>query len=252
MQFFELNDKTVLITGAASGLGEHFSSLFSKAGARVVASARKLSQLKKLESTVSRIVPLEMNIASKESVSQAFAILEEAGEKIDILVHCAGVIDYTPLFESNVSDDFERIIQTNLLGTWYITQAVAMHMKKYATNGSIIYIGSVSGDARPAKSGSGYCISKSAVMHLTKTLVGELSPHNIRINAISTWMIPTPMTDATIKSEGDKIVAMTPLGLAKLDDIDGAVLFLASNKASRYATGSCVTVDGGVSWGGIT
>lgn len=71
------------------------------------------------------------------------------------------------------------------MGVWYVTKAVANHMKNHAIHGSIINIGSVNGDAVPAKSGAAYCISKAAVIHLTKTLVGELSPHRIRINCIS-------------------------------------------------------------------
>ncbi len=108
----------------------------------------------------------------------------------------------------------------------------------------------MSGDSVPAQGGAAYCSSKASVHNLTKTLVGELSSYKIRINTLSTWMIPTPMTQGFLESDGPKIKAMTPLGLAQISDLDAAILFLVSNKASRYMTGSCLTIDGGVSWGG--
>lgn len=249
MDLLNITGKTVLITGASSGIGQHFVNLFLSAGARVILSSRKITQLDLVNGYENKMLFLDMDVSIKTSVLQAFIKLEEAGEKIDIAVHCAGICNYTPIFKTDESDDFDKLIQTNLQGTWYVNRAVAKHMKQHQIAGSIINMGSVSGDAIPANGGAGYCVSKAAIMHLTKSLVGELSPYKIRINTISTWMIPTPMTLESIEKNNDKIVAITPLGLAKLDDLDGVVMFLASNKASRYVTGSCITVDGGVSWG---
>lgn len=142
---------------------------------------------------------------------------------------------------------FEETQQVNVLGVWHVTKAVVNHMKQYAIEGSVINLGSVSGDAMPAFNGTGYCSSKAGIHQMTRTLVGELSPYNIRINTLSTWMIPTPMTKAFLQDNQAKVEAMTPLGLGHIKDLDAAVLFLSSNKASRYMTGSCLTIDGGIS-----
>jgi NAD(P)-dependent dehydrogenase (short-subunit alcohol dehydrogenase family) len=252
MHLFDLKNKTVLITGAASGLGEHFAYLCLSAGAKVIVTARKLKQLDSFKASKNKdVFLLEMDVSLKNSVTDGLEQLEKHHKKIDILIHCAGIAKYTPIFEQDQNNDFEQIIQTNLMGTWYVIKAIAEHMKTYHISGSIIHIGSVNGDATPAFGGAGYNVSRSATMHLTKSLVGELSPHNIRINTISTWMVPTPMTREFLDKNENQVNTMTPLGLAQLDDLDGAILYLASNKASRYVTGSCITVDGGISWGGV-
>lgn len=89
----------------------------------------------------------------------------------------------TSVFEPNEQGDFERVIQTNVMGVWYVTKAVVNHMKHHNIEGSIITIGSVNGDALPALGGSSYNASKAAVMHMTKGLVGELSPHNLFLSS---------------------------------------------------------------------
>ena len=120
-----------------------------------------------------------------------------------------------------------------------------MREKKLA--GSIITIGSINGGDVPCKEGAAYAASKAAVMHLTKTLVGELSPHRIRINCIVPGFFKTPMTEGYIEAVEPQI----PLGsAASVEDMEGLVLYLASNRASRYITGACLTIDGGHSWGG--
>lgn len=133
------------------------------------------------------------------------------------------------------------------MGVWYVTKAVANHMKNHGIHGSIINIGSVNGDAIPAKSGAAYSVSKSAVIHLTKTLIGELSPHKIRINCVSPGWIRTPMNGPDL----EQIISLIPYGdIAEPSDLDGLILYLASNNASKYVTGACLTIDGGMSWGG--
>ncbi|NQY43920.1 MAG: SDR family oxidoreductase, partial [Legionellales bacterium] len=92
-----------------------------------------------------------------------------------------------------------------------------------------------------------YSVSKAAVIHLTKTLVGELSPYKIRINCISPGWFKTPMNNADV----NKIISHIPYGdIADPCDMDALILYLSSNDASKYVTGACFTIDGGISWGG--
>lgn len=185
MRFFDLTHKTAFITGASSGLGEQFARVLSSAGARVILSARRLDKLTSLSREIKNARPLEMNVASKESVQKAFEVLEHSGEKIDICINNAGIAETTSLFERDDQNTFENILQTNVMGVWYTTKAAATHMKNQGIHGSIINIGSVNGKDVPAAEGSAYAISKAAIIHLTKTLVGELAPLKIRINCIS-------------------------------------------------------------------
>ncbi len=247
MYDFNLTGKTALITGASSGLGEQFARCLSSAGARVILAARRVEKLNALAAELGNAKAIQISVSDKKSVASCFTVLEKAGEKIDICVNNAGVAVLTPIFEEDDKGDFESTIQTNLMGVWYVTKAVANHMKNHGIHGSIINIGSVNGDAIPAKSGAAYCISKAAVIHLTKTLVGELSPHRMRINCISPGWFRTPMNGPDI----EQIIPLIPYGdIAEPSDLDGLILYLASNNASKYVTGASFTIDGGMSWGG--
>lgn len=251
MNPFDLTGKTALITGASAGLGEGFVRALSSAGARVILTARRHDKLEILAKELKNAMAIEMDVSSKASVRKAFHQLEQIGEKIDICVNNAGIALLTSVFEPDDQEDFESTIQTNLMGVWYVTKAIANHMKNHGIHGSIINIGSVNGDAFPAEGGHAYNASKAAVMQMTKGLVGELSPHNIRINSISPGFFITEMTKETLKSMADSLLNKIPMEfLAEPGDMAGTILYLASNKASRYVTGSCLTIDGGISWSG--
>ena len=244
---YDFSNKTALVTGASSGLGEQFVRCLNKAGARVILAARRLDRLMEIAASLDNTVVVRMDVADQDSVKCTFKTLEEAGEKIDICINNAGIAALTPIFEEDPKQDFEAIIQTNVMGVWYVSKAVAQHMRKQHIHGAIINIGSINGDGVPAQGGSAYSVSKAAVMHLTKTLVGELSPYSIRVNCIAPGWFRTPMNGPDV----DKITPHIPHGnIAEPNNLDGLILYLASDKASSYVTGACFTIDGGMSWGG--
>ena len=248
-KIFDLHGKTAIITGASSGLGVQFARCLSSAGARVILAARSLDKLEALSNEIDNTRAIKMDIANKKSVQECFAELEKLGEKINICINNAGIFKDTPIFSEDPDCDFESVMQTNVMGTWYVTKAVANHMKNNNIHGSIINIGSVNGDSYLKPERSGYAISKAAIMHMTKALVRELSP-NIRINCISPGPFHTPATRYKISNPELKtnLEASIPLGFfAEPQDLDGIILYLASNEASRYVTGSTFTIDGGVS-----
>jgi NAD(P)-dependent dehydrogenase (short-subunit alcohol dehydrogenase family) len=252
---FDLTGKTVLITGASSGLGWRFARALSEAGAKVIVTARRLDKLQDLATEIQtqggQAIPLEMDVTDKKMVNSVVNWLTEQGEHIDILINNAGIAEATPIFDNDGDNKFESVIQTNLMGVWYTTHAVVNHMKICDIAGSIINIASINGAASPALNASAYSISKAAVIQLTKQLVGSLAPYNIRINAISPGVFYTDMTKEMIETHENELIKKTPLGfIGNDDDLDGVILLLASNLASRYITGSCITVDGGMSWGG--
>ena len=253
MNLFDLTGKTVLITGASSGLGEGFARTLSQAGARVILVARRFDKLEALAAELNNAMALEVNISDKNSVTQAFQYLEEKKEHIDICINSAAITNSTPIFKLDNNNDFENMIQTNVMGVWYVTKMAANHMKEHKINGSIINIASVNGANRLGAEFAGFCASKAAVMQMTKALVGELATEHIRINCIVPGLFHTPLTDNRMNTAASKkeLENLVPLHfIAEPSDLDGIILYLASNKASRYVTGSCITIDGGISWGG--
>jgi NAD(P)-dependent dehydrogenase (short-subunit alcohol dehydrogenase family) len=250
---FNLKGKTALITGASSGLGEQAAKLLSENGVRVILAARSLDKLTNLANILGNAAAIEMDVRDRVSVKKAFAELEAMGEKIDICINNAGIAKLTPVFEDDEEDEFQDVIQTNVMGVWYVAKDVANHMKNHKIQGSIINIGSVRGANSFKETLAAYCVSKAAVAHLTKAVVGELSRHKIRINTIAPGLFHTPLTNHKLdtKIARKQMEDSIPLGFAAdPGELDGAILYLASNEASRYVTGSCITVDGGISWGG--
>ncbi len=253
MQLFDLKGKTALITGASSGLGEQFTRCLSGAGARVILAARRIDKLNDLVSEFNNARAIQMDVSDKQSVKSCFAELEQAGEKIDICVNNAGIFKATPVFEEDPQNDFESVMQTNVMGVWYVAVAASNHMKRRGIQGAIINISSVNGANYLQANRVGYCASKAAVMQMTKALVGELSPNKIRVNCIVPGPFHTAATDYKVSTPElrENLEASIPLGFfADPSDLDGLILYLASNNASKYVTGSTFTIDGGISWGG--
>lgn len=250
---FHLKNKTAFITGASSGLGEQFARCLSHSGARVILAARNLGKLEMLSQELKNTLPLQLNVADKASIQRAFKLLEEHGERIDICVNAAGIYGGTPIFGKADEIDFEAMLETNVLGTWHVTQAAAEQMKRCEIRGSIINISSVNGADYLHPGRAGYCASKAAIIQMTKALVGELGDAGIRINCIVPGLVRTPATEYKLQTEEQRreLKRLIPLHvIAEPSDLDGTLLYLASNKASPYVTGSIITVDGGISWGG--
>lgn len=250
---FDLHGKTAIITGASSGLGEQFARVLNSSGARVILAARSIDKLRALAEELNNAVTIQMDVSDKQSVKSCFAELEQAGEKIDICINNAGIFKATPVFEDDMENDFEAVMQTNVMGVWYVIKAAAIHMKNHSIYGSIVNISSVNGANYLQAYRSGYCSSKASVIQMTKALVGELSTHKIRINCIVPGPFHTPATAYKISTPElkESLEVSIPLGFfAEPTDLDGLILYLASNNASKYVTGSTFTIDGGMSWGG--
>lgn len=251
--FFNLNGKTALITGASSGLGARMAFVLAEHGVKVILASRREDALHAIKKKIPNSSSYLMDVADRRSVHAAFQQIEEDQHRIDICINNAGIGKLTPIFEASSHEDFERMIQTNVMGTWYVTQAIATHMKQHSIAGSIINVSSVNGANKLREDLTGYAVSKAAIIQMTKALVGELSKVNIRINCIAPGLFHTPLTDYKLNTVDAKeeMAQKIPLQfVGSPADLDGTILYLASNDASRYVTGSCLVVDGGVSWGG--
>ena len=242
-----LKDKVAIITGGSRGIGFATADKFLKEGAIVILAAssqasadKAVSQLKEKypEATVAGISP---NLASLESVREAF---KEATAKygcVDILVNNAGVSESTP-FTEYTEEDFDRVMNLNVKGVFNASRAAVECMVPrkqgviLSTSSMVSITGQPSGFAYPA--------SKFAVNGLTVSLARELGPQGIRVNAVAPGITETDMMKAVPKEVIDPMVARIPLRrLGKPEDIANAFVFLASEEAS-YITGVVLSVDG--------
>ena len=151
------------------------------------------------------------------------------------------------IFEED--DNFRSIIQTNLMGVWHVTKVIANRMKNHKIHCRHCSIDKV---AFPYKKATAYITSKRTVIHVSKSWVAELSNYKIKINSIVSGLFHTPRTDAKLGEDQPRqeFAEQIPLRfIATPKDLDGALLLLASNARSSYITGSCITVDGGKSFG---
>jgi NAD(P)-dependent dehydrogenase (short-subunit alcohol dehydrogenase family) len=242
---FDISGKTVLVTGGSSGIGLHLCHMLIEHGARVVSVSRKASESQQLRVLADRsdgnLLTFDMDISQQESVEETVNQAVNACGRIDVLVNSAGTV--SPERVSNTSQNaWQSVIDTNLSGAFYVSQAVANNMPD---GGSIIHVASIS--AYKAIIGlSAYAASKAGVVLLSRTLAIELAPQKIRVNVVVPGYVVTPMNENFLTGQqGEKVRKQIPLGrFAKPADLDGAVVFLASD-ASSYVTGSSLVIDGG-------
>jgi NAD(P)-dependent dehydrogenase (short-subunit alcohol dehydrogenase family) len=247
---FSLKNKTILITGASSGIGRQTSIDCSHMGANLILLGRRKQELEKTFSLLDK-GNHSFYICDITEFSTLEPIINQAVEcsgKIGGFVHCAGIESTMPL--SNIKPDYyNKFFSTNVVSAFEITKIVAR--KKYLApeGASIVFISSVMGLlGQPGK--TAYCSSKGALISGCKALALELAPKGIRVNCILPAIVNTEMTRgifSTLTGESVKsIINMHPLGLGNPEDVSNACLFLLSG-ASRWITGSDLIVDGGYS-----
>lgn len=242
-----LTEKTILISGASSGLGHHFARLSAASGAQVVAAARRTEALEELVSEIETsggtAHPVSLDVTDPASCR---ACVEEAIAKfgrIDVLVNNAGVTATEPAMEVD-AQAWRRVIDTNQSGVWSLTHAVAPFMRD-AGGGTIVNIASILGK-RVAGGVLAYTVSKAAVIQMTKALALEWARHNIRVNALAPGYIETDINSEFFDSPaGQSLIKRIPQRrLGRVEELDAPFLLLAS-EASSFMTGSVLAVDGG-------
>lgn len=244
-----LSGQRILITGASSGLGNHFARLAASCGAQVVIGARRTSRLEALAVELAalgaeQVTVVELDVASQSSVAQAVATINATGKPLDVVVNNAGV-GHEGAAMTQPIDEFDDIIATNLRGVWLVSTEVARLWKARGQGGIIVNIASIQGE-RVMPGVAAYSASKAAVVHLTKSLALEWARDGIRVNAIAPGYISTEMTQAAWDTpQGEALIKRIPLRrLGTAQELDGALLLL-STQASSWMTGSVITVDGG-------
>jgi NAD(P)-dependent dehydrogenase (short-subunit alcohol dehydrogenase family) len=251
VNYFNLNGKVSLITGASSGLGVHFANVLANEGATVILAARRTDKLATAVDTIreagGKAFAIPMDVSNAESVAQAFATIQSEHGGVDILVNNAGVADDPKKFLDTTEEDWNWVMETNLTGAWRVARAAALQMNDNNTAGSIINIGSIYG-LHTGVMKVAYNVSKVGVVQLTKSMAMELCRKNIRVNALCPGWFVTEINDSYFSSEsGQRYIQGFPSKrLGKMEDLSVPLLLLASNSAGAYMNGTTLTVDGGL------
>lgn len=240
--------KVALITGATRGIGRQIAVTLAKEGYDIALNYRKeneeLESVKKeIEESKVQCLAIKGDVSSFEDCEEFVKQVIEKFEKIDVLVNNAGITKDMLLMRMK-KEDFEQVIDVNLVGTFNVTKNVISHMLK-ARSGKIINISSVVGISGNAGQ-TNYSASKAGIIGFTKSLAKEVASRGILVNAVAPGFIETSMTDVLKDEVKEEIAKNIPLKrMGRAQDVANVVKFLASSDSS-YMTGQVLHVDGGM------
>ena len=241
-------EKVVLVTGGSRGIGKEVAMKFAKEGYNVVTNyvsdkTDKEKLKNEFEENNVKALVLKADVSKTEDVENLVKQAIDTFGKIDVLVNNAGITRDNLLMRMP-EEDFDKVIETNLKGTFLVTKAVTKYMMK-KRQGSIINLSSVVGVAGNAGQ-SNYSASKAGIIGFTKSVAKELASRNIRANAVAPGFIETDMTDVLKEDVKEHIYNQIPLkrmGTAK--EVAELIYFLGSDNSS-YITGQVINIDGGM------
>lgn len=242
---FRLDGRRALVTGGGRGIGLAAASALAGAGAHVTLAARTKSEIEDAATAIrargQKADALQLDVTDVEATRRLIA----AAEPFQILVNNAGM-NRPALLPDVTVDDFDAIMNLNVRAAFFVAQAVATRLVAAKLPGSIINISSQMGHVGAARR-TVYCASKHAMEGFTKAMAIELAPHAIRVNSLGPTFLETPMTKPFFENKAfrDEVLSKIKLGrLGQLDELTGAMVFLASD-ASSLMTGSALVLDGG-------
>jgi glucose 1-dehydrogenase len=248
-----LAGKVALVTGASQGIGRAIAERFAREGADIVVNYRSGPAMaaEVVETARALGVRAEAIQADVSSVAAVRALVDEAIARmgrVDVLVNNAGVETHAEFWEVSESD-YDKVLNVNLKGAFFATQAVVRHLRATGRPGRVVNISSVH-EELPFPNFAAYCASKGGLKMLTRNLAVELGPLGITINNVAPGAIVTPINTALLNDAVKlrSLTAQIPLArLGTTDDVAGVATFLASEEAA-YVTGSTYVVDGGLTW----
>lgn len=243
---FALNNKIALVTGASRGIGRDIALALADKGAHVIVSSRKIDDCQVVVNEITQrggsAEALSLHIGSMDAIEAAFRYIKQHFAKLDILVNNAAANPYFGPIEDTPIDAFQKTLDVNIRGYFYMTTN-AIKIMKTGTGGSIINIASVNG-VSPGPWQGIYSVTKAAVINMTKAFARECATDQIRVNALLPGLTKTKFAGAI--TENKEILSKIPIGrAAKPVEMAGAAVYLASDAAS-YTTGTAINVDGGL------
>jgi NAD(P)-dependent dehydrogenase (short-subunit alcohol dehydrogenase family) len=249
LALFSLEGRKALVTGASRGIGRAVAEALAGAGADVAVTARDKATLSEtvaaIEALGRRAIPLAQDV---RDVAASRAAVDRAAEGLgglDILVNNAGHEEVTPSLDVEEAV-WDRVVDTNLKGAFFVAQAAARRMRADGHGGAIVNLASLTSYVG-VPTAAPYGASKAGIVGMTHALSTEWASLGIRVNAIAPGYFRTAMTETFYRDEAwqTAMLGKIPLGrFGALGDLAGAVIFLASD-ASAYVTGQCIPVDGG-------
>ncbi|MFD0869794.1 3-ketoacyl-ACP reductase [Chlamydia abortus] len=249
MNLFDLTGKTAVIIGGNSTLGGAMSVALGGHGAQVAIVGRNQEKSEQVVRQIQEAGGQAKSFtADATSADDLRRVLEEViawTGRVDVLMNCPGVNSATPFFELTM-EEWDRIMDVNLKGVVLACQIFGKHMVDKGEGGSIINISSVSSDP-PLSRVFTYSASKAGVNSVTKYLAREFAPSRVRVNAIIPGFFPAEQNRKILSEERiASIMSHTPMQrFGEAEELQGAAVFLASDKASSFVTGALIRVDGG-------
>ena len=234
-----------IVTGAGSGIGAATARVLSERGDRVVCADINVETAQRTASELPHAIALEVNVSNQASCDR---MVEESLRRygdVDTIVTCAGIEKHGPGHEFS-EEDFDRIIDVNLKGTWLSARSAARAMIKAGHGGTMVMIGSIN-SVRGNPGASAYCASKGGVLMLGRTLALDWAQYGIRVNIVGPGVVDTPMSAKSLADpqRRARMMERTPLGRpAPPEEVASVIAFLTSD-ASSFMTGAYVPVDGG-------
>lgn len=244
----DLNGRVALVTGASSGLGQHFARVLAANGAHVAVAARRTDRLQALADEIGkaggRAVAVRMDVTDSASVSAAWSEAVDALGPINAVINNAGVPS-SGMAVDVTDEQWREVMAVNLDGVFKVAREAANRMRAAGNGGVIVNIASIVG-LGVIKGLVPYATSKAAVIHLTKALALELARYDIRVNALAPGYFSTELNAEFLEGEaGRRLMQRVPMRrFGQLGDLDGPLLLLIS-EAGAFMTGSVLSVDGG-------
>ena len=245
---FDLSGKLALVTGASRGIGEEIARLLAEQGAHVIVSSRKIDACEKVAESIREnggmASAFACHIGELEQIEKIYQYIKKEHGRLDILVNNAAANPYYGHIVDTEPSAFQKTVDVNIRGYFYMTSSACRIIGE--EGGSIVNVASVNG-VRPGDKQGIYSITKSAIIGMTKAFALECGPDNIRVNALLPGLTETKFASALTGNEQvlETWLKQIPLRrYAQPSEMAGAVLYLASD-ASAFATGTCITVDGG-------
>ncbi|MCK5425187.1 MAG: glucose 1-dehydrogenase [Emcibacter sp.] len=245
---FTLNGKIALVTGASSGLGNHFAKTLANAGAKVVVAARRRDKLdslvQEITETGGEVIAVTMDVNDMDSIRNAYDEAEKHLGLVDIILNNAGVADSKAFLEID-EESWDFTMDTNLKSVMRVAQEGCKRLVAAKQGGVVINISSLLGMAFQTLQTS-YATSKAGVIHMTRCMASEMMRYGIRVNSIAPGYFKTEINADFFETErGQAYIKTIPARrLGRLDELDGPLLLLAS-EASSFVNGTTLVVDGG-------